>query len=174
MATKKKPVIKYTVLRDSSEKRDFGWSWDESDLCNGTIVTSLYTGDYTLQGLEDTFIIERKLSVSELYQNLITKDYKRFKDELIRLRDFKHAYIVCEFDLPTLFGFPWNCPKIPRRARYKMKGGAHLYDRITKLYVDYNFQIIFAGKSAKQVVSSIFSRMVTMYPERLVNGTENN
>lgn len=170
----KKKIIKYQVLRDSSEKEGFGWNWDESEYCTGTEITSLYTGDYTLRGIEDIFIVERKLSVSEIYQNLITKDYKRFKDELIRLRDFKHAYIVCEFDLPTLFGFPWSDPKIPRRAKYKMKSGNHLFERITKLYVDYNFQIIFAGKSAKQVVSSIFSRMVTMYPERLVNGTENN
>lgn len=162
-----KKLPQFTVIRDSSEKVGHGWTWNKSSHCNGTIIQSMNTADYTIGGLEDIFIIERKKTVSELYKNLMTKDYKRFKDELIRMKDFPHAYIVCEFDLPTLFGFPFNVPYIPKNKKYKIKSGTILYERITKLYIDYNIQIIFAGRSAKDVVSTLFKRMVTLYPNKI-------
>jgi len=164
----KKTLPKWTVLRDSSEKADFGWRWNAAAACAGTDVVSLEWADYTLRGFEDIFLVERKLSSAELYHNLIGEDYKRFRKELVALNEIKHAYIVCEFTLSDLFGFPWSEPKIPKSVKYKMQTGEAVYYRVTNLHLKYpNIRWEFAGRAAKQVVTSLFKRMSALYPERL-------
>ena len=49
----------------------------------------LDTGDYSIQGMESIFTIERKMSVSEIATN-ITEN--RFKDVLNRLSQIPHAF----------------------------------------------------------------------------------
>ena len=58
-------------------------------------------GDYCLDGFEGTCIVERKGSMRELHQNLLTKDRKRFLRALDRLAE--------KTKWPGLFlGFGWQ------------------------------------------------------------------
>ena len=59
-------------------------------------VAKLDTGDYSLEGLQDLFCIERKGNVSEFANNITEK---RFKDVVERLSKFKHAFLLFEFNL---------------------------------------------------------------------------
>lgn len=92
---------KYTVIRDTREQR--GWNFDASDRCLGTQIGTLKTGDYSLLGFEDQFVIERKGSPAELATNLFQK---RFHAELARLDKFKHAYLFLEFGMEHVINFP--------------------------------------------------------------------
>jgi hypothetical protein len=65
---------------------------------------NLYTGDYSLEGYYDNklFVIERKGSVAELVGNITQKEkWDDFKQELERLEEFRHPFVVCEFPLPA-------------------------------------------------------------------------
>lgn len=165
---KSKVVPKWLALRDSSEKAGFGWRWNASASCLGTETVSLEWADYTLRGLEDVFLIERKYTPGELYGNIMGADYKRFKKELVALNEIKHAYLVCEFSVDDLMGYPWNDSKLPKSVRYKLKRGSEVFYRITKWAITYpNINVIFAGRSAKEVVTQLFKRMSSLYPDRL-------
>lgn len=52
-----------------------------------SVVSRMETADYAIQGLERLALIERKGSLREIAGNVLTKDVKRFTDELVRLRD---------------------------------------------------------------------------------------
>jgi hypothetical protein len=169
---KSKAASKYIVLRDTSEKIDFGWRWNASAACAGTENISLEWADYTLKGLEDILLIERKYTPSELYTNVMTSDYKRFRRELVALNEIKHAYVVMEFTVSDLFGYPWNNAKLPKSVRYKLRPGSEVYYRMTKWAIDFpNINIIFAGAAAKDVVTQLFKRFSNLYAERLDVGS---
>jgi ERCC4-type nuclease len=59
-----------------------------------TEVATLKTGDYSIKGLEDIFIIERK-SVGDLCGTL-TGGHERFMREMERMEKFKMKYIIIE------------------------------------------------------------------------------
>jgi hypothetical protein len=130
---------------------------------------SLWIADYTVEGIEDLFLIERKATPSELYLNIMTKDYVRFKKELVELNKVKHAFIICEFSLDDLLGFPWNNPKIPRRKKIRMKKGLDVYDRITLINAEFpNIQFLFGGKSAKKAAQAQIDRMIRLYKKKVL------
>ena len=59
-------MSKFTVIRDTREKKGHGWWFDESSHCTGTEVKKLDVGDYSIKGREEIVCIERKESVSEI------------------------------------------------------------------------------------------------------------
>jgi hypothetical protein len=163
----KTPLPKYTVLKDTREKAN-AWTFNRSSECDGTVLEKLDTADYSLLGFQDILALEKKSTPSELYQNIMTKDWTRFKAELIRLDQIQHAYIILEFSVNELIGFPFNDPRIPKAVKPRMRRGTDVLYRLTDWPIKYpNIEVIFAGVASKQVVSSIFKRMVAMYPERV-------
>ena len=56
----------------------------------------LETGDYTLEGHEATALVERKGSISELAQNLLTADYRRHRAAFARLSQIPYPYLLLE------------------------------------------------------------------------------
>lgn len=173
--TKTKPKPKYTAICDTREQK--GWSFPESDQCLGTVSQCLKIADYSLLGFEDIFVAEKKGSVSEVYSNTVSADWKRFKAELEKLNEYKHAYVIFEFNVNDVINFPWSDPSIPRRVKYKLKvNGKDLLYRINKLTVDFpNIQFVFAGSGAKFYLEMLFKRMVSLYPERVpTDAAQNN
>lgn len=153
------------IIRDVQEKANY-WDFLPSNLCKGTVVDSLKTGDYTIKGLRDQFVIERKFSSGELASNLYTK---QFENELKRMQSFKHAFVVCEFLLENLFQFPYNSsiPKpIWKKLRVNSKG---LLKRLFELEVKYNCKFIFAGNRGKEVAMILFKQMLEMYPDAITD-----
>src|SRR6185312_8933976 len=93
----------YEVIRDTREQ--LGWTFAKHSPCLGTVSGTLKTGDYTLKGLEETFVIERKRNTAEVAAN-VAQD--RFWRELERLESFALPFIVCEFSLADVLSFPEN------------------------------------------------------------------
>lgn len=94
----------FTIVSDTREKKECRWTFEEFDdkeFC-GVDIKKLDIGDYSIAGLEDVFVIERKKSVSEVINNIAAKDQHRFKRELEKLKDLKYAYIICEFTINDL------------------------------------------------------------------------
>ncbi len=165
MPRTKKDLVKYVVIRDIQEKARF-WEFPKSVNCAGTVDQSMKTGDYTLRGLEDTFIIERKATTGELSNNL-TK--KQFENELQRMEKFAHAYIVCEFTLEDMFNFPFNSG-IPRYIWRKLKVRSNfLLSRIAEIESKHNVKFVFAGENGKEYAKIIFKQMVKLYPDKIIN-----
>ena len=57
---------RFTVIRDTREKKDHGWWFEEDAYCAGTEVVKVNIGDYTIKDKENLLCIERKESVAEL------------------------------------------------------------------------------------------------------------
>jgi|688.fasta_scaffold128044_4 hypothetical protein len=150
---------KFTVIKDTREKE--GWQFNKSVYCNGTVCKGLKTGDYTLEGYEHIICVERKRSPEEVSIN-VGKKKKQFDNELARMMDIKHRYIICEFSVFDLLSYPQNA-KIPKflKNKVRMKG-----DYILKCLLEYaicnNVQLLFCGnpENAKTVALSLFKRIV--------------
>lgn len=68
-----------------------------------TVRSGLRTGDYSIQGYEDTICFERK-SVQDLVGTLIG-GHERFLREMERMRSFKAKYILIEHTPDILYNY---------------------------------------------------------------------
>jgi len=150
-------MSKYTVIRDSREKEGKGWEFRASANCYGTKVEKLDTGDYTLLGYENLFIVERKGRISEWASNVIQK---RFYNELKRLAEFEYPYILLEFDMKDLIKYPMSSGIPKKKWRYIKMRGPVLLRKTFEIMIDYNIPIIFCGKFGQEVITSLFKRVV--------------
>lgn len=139
----------YKIIIDTREQTPL--SFPKKELCLGSVVKKLATGDYSIEGLEKIVSIERKKYVSELAQNLSDA---RFHREMDRMTQFKYKMILCEFDWEDILGFPYNA-KLPKSVvrRIRMKG-KFLINTLVGFQTKYNIHIQLAGntKSATQYV----------------------
>lgn len=150
---------RYLVIRDSAEQARF-WDFEEDERCKGTIIQKLPTGDYTLEGYEKVFTIERKGSILEFATNVVEE---RFTRELERFRSFPHSFILLEFRIDALIDFP-NGIKLPLGIVQKFRtNGKFLLRRTTEILLQYPTQILFVDNRGKQVANSIFKRIVDNY-----------
>lgn len=150
-------MSKFTVIRDTKEKVG-AWYWDESDHCTGTVLKSLKTGDYTMEGYENIITVERKKSVSEFAMN-ITED--RFTRELQRLDTFPLPYIVCEFTLSEVLDFPKGA-NLPTKVKQNMKvTGQFILKRIHEIVIDHHINFMFCENRYNSwvFVNSLFKRV---------------
>ena len=86
-----------TIIIDSREQTPFEFS-----AAVRVEVRKLEVGDYSLAGLEDRVVVERK-TLSDLLGS-ITHDRERFVRELRQLRAFSLAALVVEADWATIIG----------------------------------------------------------------------
>ena len=159
---------KMTVVRDTREKVDQGWTFPLSDACAGTIVKKLDTGDYSLLGFENLITIERKGCVAEFCGNLTQARFIGKYDphkslaeqsEIVRLEQITWPFILLEFTIEDLIKYP-NLLEIPPRLRktIRFRGFAAL-KKVVELQMKYKTKIIFCGKKGKDVAASIFKRV---------------
>ncbi len=146
----------YTVLRDTREQVGHGWIFPARSPCLGTEKATLNTGDYTLKGYEDIFIIERKGGCGEVAKNIIQQ---RFIKELERLESFQAAFIVFEFEMEDVITFPANSG-IPKVAWPKLKITPQFFmKQLNEYNLEFKTKIIFAGSKGKEFASSLFKRV---------------
>ncbi len=152
-----KKIPKYLVLRDNQEKKNF-WDFKASSICDGTETISLPTGDYTIRGFEEEFIVERKGKVSEWAQNLYED---RFTRELERMEEFKYPFVILEFTMSDLLGYPASSG-IPKSRWGELKtNGRTLLKRTCELQFQFKSKIIFAGKThGQEVAASLIKRLL--------------
>ena len=79
------------ILIDQREKRPYAFDGME------TLTTHLKTGDYSIEGLEDRVVVERK-SPQDAW-GCVGASRKRFVRELERMAEFHRAAIVIEASL---------------------------------------------------------------------------
>ena len=77
-----------TIVIDSREQRPY--TFDNRE----TVVKRLPVGDYSIEGYETQITVERK-SLDD-FVNTVMNDWKRFDNELHRMRNFSHKAIVVE------------------------------------------------------------------------------
>lgn len=147
--SQKNSVEKFKVICDSREQE--GWQFP------GMEIRALKTGDYTIEGYENDFVIERKGTVKEFCQNLCQK---RFERELERLEGYAFPFIFLEFDFDKLLLFPEGSG-IPRHIWPKLKvNPKFLLKRLAELQMKYKTKILFVGNYGKQMAMSLFYRVI--------------
>jgi hypothetical protein len=147
----------YTVVRDTREKEDKGWIFNQSGYCAGTVERTLDTGDYTIHGYDKHLSVERKGSVVEFAANLIQD---RFEKELQRLHEYPWRYVILEFEMNDLIKFPEGT-HIPKQRQGIMKlTGSFLLKRLIELQHQHNTPFLFCGIRGREVCSSIFKRFM--------------
>jgi ERCC4-type nuclease len=145
----------YTVIKDTREQQ--GWVFEPSKNCEGMIVDTLKTGDYTIVGYEKLLTIERKGSVSEFANNVTQA---RFERELERMLEYKYRYVVLEFDMPSMLIFPKNCGIPAFKQKFMKMTGYAVLAKMFEFQIKYNVQFIHAGFAGKDVATSIFKRVI--------------
>lgn len=125
----------------------------------------LHTGDYTIEGLEDIFVIERKMSVSEIATN-ITEN--RFKNVLDRLSKIPHSYMIMEFSIEDIYTFPVGSD-IPKRLWDKLRiKGNYIMKVLLEASINHNIHLLFCDDSsnAERTAISLIKRMYEKYGQK--------
>lgn len=149
--------MKFTVIRDTREKPDHGWSFAPDAYCEGTIVNKVNAGDYTIDGLEDYVCIERKQSIDEFAHNCIEK---RWQACMKRMSECKHAYILFEFSWDDIDNYPKSA-KVPERVRKRLRiPAAYIRKVIYTAREDYGIHVLACGDryKAEQVAYRILRK----------------
>ncbi len=122
----------FTVIQDTREKKP--WTFKAAGSVRDVKVTKLDTGDYSIQGMEEEFMVERKASVDELFMNLGVQ-WKRFEREMERAKPYKYKYLVIEATMRDIY----------RGSRYSKMTGRFIMARLVHIQIQYGIQVIFAG-----------------------------
>jgi len=150
------PKSKPILIVDSREKTP--WDFEGDDAFAGVLHTKLDGGDYSIQGMEDILVVERKATVDELFVNF-TKDRERIQAEFERLRNHKFRIFVIEEtcdDVLNPFKYYVNKKGINKKS-HKMPV-AVVASNLTNLMLEYNVHIIFGGSRAQAMVRGILLR----------------
>lgn len=150
----------FTVCRDSREKNGNGWFFPENSLCGGTIIKTMKTGDYSLIGLEDKFVIERKGKISEFVTN-ITED--RFWNEMDRLEEFEHAFLVLEFTLRDIYTFPQSSDIPKFKQKYIKIKPQFIMKKLSEIELNYKTKIVFVDSEGPDWAENIFKYVSMKY-----------
>ena len=142
------------IIVDTREKEPYTFYGEDVEIH----YDKLDTADYTLVGLENKLAVERKKSVSEISQNLISA---RFTKELKRMTQIPHSFIVCEFSLQQLIDFPVGA-NLPPKVFKKIKiTGRFLLRRMCEVMRDFtNVKVLFCDNRylGEEMTLSILKR----------------
>ncbi|KKN98860.1 hypothetical protein LCGC14_0141010 [marine sediment metagenome] len=156
----------YKAIRDTREQK--GWTFDahvpdrRPPRCEGMVVETLQTGDYSLVGYTDILAIERKADFSELWGNYSAAKRKAFEAEMDRMSQIKHSYIIIE----SLFTPDIMELSPPQFA--KGVPGKSMVRWLMFLTTKYGVNIIPAGACARKITQMIMEEVVRVEKERWV------
>jgi len=145
------------IIIDTREQQP----WKFHDM--SSVSKKLETGDYSVEGLENVFAIERKKNTGELSNN-IGKDWKRFKKELERLREFRFAFLFCEFTMDDVIDFPHRSGIPKNRWKYTKITSNFMLSRLASITNDYGVRVVYSKdalgaeiKAKKLITEVVFS-----------------
>ena len=143
------------IIVDSREKQPYTFK-------DNFIVAKLDTGDYSLEGYENIFTVDRKATVSELAGNLTTA---RFKRELERMKSFKHAYLLLEFSFDDILRFPYGSDIPRKRWKYLKVRPPFIISALTRISLEYGVHIIYGGNrdNARDILTSLLKNFGKLY-----------
>lgn len=140
--------------------------WDLSIYGFESEKCSLTTGDYTVEGLEEILVIERKRSTGEISLNL-GRLAKQFEAELQRMQEFRFSYLICEFSSDDLAIFPKKSG-IPKRMWKSLRmNGIFMLKRLNDWCEKYGVELIFCNNrtEAEKVASDIINEIKQVLDE---------
>ena len=141
----------FTIIQDTREKKP--WIFSTNGHVEDVLVQKLDTGDYSIVGMEDIFMVERKASVDELFVNLGVQ-WERFTREMERAKPYKYKYLVVEATASQVYN----------GSKYSKMNGKFIMARLMRIMTDYGVVPIFAGKTPyttvmiEQLMRSAISR----------------
>lgn len=135
------------IIIDSSEKAR--WSFP----CK-SIVASLDTGDYSIQGYTSLITIERK-SLNDLV-NTVIHDWLRFSKQLRRMASFDYAAIVVEAPVTALMEGKYESKTLPQSVRGKLNA----------IFLDFGVPTIFLDN--REIASEWVYNLFNLYLERQI------
>lgn len=116
-------------------------------------VGTLYSGDYSIAGIEHLFAVERK-SIPDLVQS-VTRDRNRFERELHRLRGFHFARLL-------IVGTPEQIAAGNYRSKASPKSVLH---SLYAFEARYNIPFVYAATPAEAAI--LVERWVYWYAREL-------
>lgn len=159
----------YTVIRDTREQAGHGWTFGahvpdrRPPRCDGMIVETLQTGDYSLVGYTDILAIERKADFSELWGNYSSKKRPAFEAEMERMSAIKHPYIIIESS------FTPDIMELSPPQFAKGVPGKSLVRWLMYLTAKYRVRMIPAGACGRKVAQLICEEVVRVEKDRWVH-----
>ena len=111
-----------------------GIAWEKKD--------KLDVGDYMVEG-QPNLIVERKQSLTELGHNLLSKDKKRFIDEIHRAREHGVKLVILCEEGSNIHSIK---DVMKWKPRYGKVSGRSLADEIFWLEIAYGVPTFFCGK----------------------------
>jgi hypothetical protein len=156
------PQDPFTIIIDTREQMP--WEFG----LHTTSKHKLDTGDYSIQGFEKLFTIERKRSVSEIANNITEH---RFKDVLNRMGQIPHAFMLMEFDLEDIYQFPVGSD-IPKKMWDKLKiSGNYIIKYLVEAQLNHNIHILFCGcaENAERAAVGIMKRIYEKYGKQNIS-----
>ena len=130
----RKKYKKFTIIRDSREKKGCGWNFRASANCEGMVIKKLDTGDYSVEGYEDLIMVERK-TIPDLWGSL-GQWRTRFMKEMDRALEFPVRYLVIEGTLGD----------INKGFRYSKISPEYILATLTSLEIKYGIHVVFTNK----------------------------
>jgi len=145
-------MTKITVIRDRREKAGYGWYFKEYPGIK-LVEKTLKKGDYSIEGLENVFRIERKHDAKEVFGWLGSKvNAKRAANTIAELSQIKHSFLIIESSLEEILqGTPFSGVDpnwiLSRLMSFAVQG----------------VHIIFAGKDAEKVAVMLIRKIAKLY-----------
>lgn len=136
------------IIIDTREQRP--WSFDAAKFTVSR--AKLATGDYTISGIDDRIVLERK-SLDDAVQSFI-HNWIRFKKELIRLSAYDAAAIVIEANLEDIATHQYQSGVTP----------ASIIGKANAIFLDHGIPVFFwgnhdlAGRMAARLLTKAWER----------------
>lgn len=142
----------FKIIIDTREQQP--WSFDNYVVAN----KKLDTGDYSIDGLQHIFAIERKKSINEIANNIVEP---RFKDVISRMAQLKYSFFLLEFGIVDVLNYPIGS-NLPKRLWDKVKiSPAFIMKNILDWQLKYNIKVLFCNNAsnAEQVAEYIMKKI---------------
>lgn len=115
-------LVPFVVIIDTREQQPFSFGDLRGDagrqlLTVPSLRRMLPSGDYSIDGHEDSIAIERK-SLPDLFGSL-GKERSRFKREIERLSHMRYAAVVVESDWASVLNSPPEFSRLSPRSVYR-------------------------------------------------------
>jgi ERCC4-type nuclease len=157
----------FTVIVDTREQTP--WELPHFTIANH----KLDVGDYSIQGLETIFCLERKRTVNE-FANNITES--RYEDFIGRLKNITHPFVLFEFSMDDVLRYPVGST-VPKKLWHKIKISPKFIMRhIIELQLLHKIPVYFCGdtSNAEALAAQIIEKVHKMYPNPPQNTPEVN
>lgn len=147
---------KPTLIIDTREKTP--WDFEGDDDFAEVVYEKLDGGDYSIRGLEDIIVIERKATVDELFANF-SKDKKRIKAEFDRLADHRFKIMVIEATCEDVLNpLAYYINKKGINKRHPKMPVAVVASGLTNLLLEQDAQLIFGGDRGQTMAKGLLLR----------------